>query len=420
MKKILIETAVAVLMLTLLTSCFNKGGGSSGGGSGSGTGGVIPVTSGTVSTVTATAGNSHNQAKDCLLCHNTGLQSSESLVIGGTMYVASSVTNVNDLNYAYVDDLTTAGNGIIRIQFIDNNTNVAVDSIYYTDTSSKGYNAKGNLFILGRMMSSGLLGSYYIRLLDSNGSLIAQSDRVHRFSSAYNSSYPNDPNNMYSCNACHMLVPSGGAPGLLYPNMAHYQGKDCLQCHNAATSARSIGIVPGHAVTAPRPNTTPAPWSATGMFPPPVHSGVVMHSIADSSSTRALTVGGTLYLSATDSNNVCVSSLRLQLLDDNSTAVYDTATYTNAGISGNYGKGNFAIMLLSLASLKGSYFTRILAPDGTILAASALKHDFTTSYSSGTPTDLLNRYSCNACHNTTPQNSAPGLLYPNVNSAKCQ
>ncbi|MBF0555062.1 MAG: hypothetical protein HQK96_10995 [Nitrospirae bacterium] len=79
-KKVPIKTAAAILMVTLLVSCFDKSGGG-GGGSGSGAAVVPSVTSVTVPTVTATAGSSHNQAKDCLLCHNTGLQSSESLVL---------------------------------------------------------------------------------------------------------------------------------------------------------------------------------------------------------------------------------------------------------------------------------------------------------------------------------------------------
>ncbi|MBF0516882.1 MAG: hypothetical protein HQK97_07145, partial [Nitrospirae bacterium] len=345
-------------------------------GSGAVSGGPIVVSTGASGTVTtgnsnASSTGSHYQAQDCLLCHNTQQQSSSNLIIGGTMYNASSVSNVNDLNNCYVDNLNTASPTIVRIQFLDNNTNVAADSIYYMDTSSRGYNAKGNLFILGRMMTN-LLGSYYIRLLDSTGTQIARSNRMHRFLQIYNSAYPNDPNNMYSCNACHMSVPSSGAPGLIYPNMRHNQGKDCLQCHNA-----------------------------------------------DPTSSKALAAGGTLFLTATDTNNVCASYLRLQLTDDNNTPVYDTANFMNAGISGSYGKGNFSIMSLSLPSLKGSYFMNILTPEGTVVASSTLKHDFTTAYNTGTPADLSNRYSCNACHSANPQNDAPGLLYPNINSWKC-
>ncbi|MEO5359760.1 MAG: hypothetical protein H7843_04860 [Nitrospirota bacterium] len=367
-KKILMAAATSMLMLVLV-SCGGGSGGDSGGSSSAGTTGYYyPVTSGT--TISNNSGNSgtvtssaHNQAKDCLLCHTADLQSSSRLTVGGTMYTAASVSSVNDLNYAY--------NGIIRIQFLDNNTNVAADSIYYTDPSSKGYNARGNLFILSRMMPA-LLGNYYIRLLDSTGAQIAKSNRMHRFSYAYNSTNPIDPTNMYSCNACHMAVPSGGAPGLIYPNTSHNQGKDCLQCHNV-----------------------------------------------DPASAKALTVGGTFYLSASDPNNLCSSSLRLQLVDDNATVKYDTANYMNAGISGNYGKGNFSIMTVSLASLTGSYYVKILSPDGTLLAKSSTQHNFTSAYNTTTPADLSNRYSCNACHGMTPLNDAPGLLYPNVNSAKC-
>ncbi|MBF0458984.1 MAG: hypothetical protein HQK99_13935 [Nitrospirae bacterium] len=368
-KQRLIETAAAILMLTLIVSCFEGSGGNAGGSSSS----TVTVTSGNSGTVTTGSSVSHNQAKDCLLCHNTELQSSGNLIIGGTMYIASSVSSVDDLDNCYVDNSNATASSI-RIQFVDNNSNVAVDSNNYIDSFSKGYNARGNLFILGRMMTTNLSGSYYIRLLNSNGVQIAGSNRTHNFLNDYSSTYPNDVNNRYSCNACHLSSPSGGAPGLIYPNMSHNQGKDCIQCHN----------------------TFPA------------------------SDNRTLTVGGTFYSSVNDTSNVCIQSPRLQLLDDSNNVVYDTAAYMNAGISGNYGKGNFSIMSQSLASLKGSYFTRIMAPDGTILAASTLKHDFISSYDNITPADLFNRYSCNACHNTSPSFSAPGLLYPNVNSLKCQ
>ncbi|MBF0319522.1 MAG: hypothetical protein HQL01_06950 [Nitrospirae bacterium] len=367
--KILINTTLAILLLTLIAACGGGSGNDSGSSGSSSTGYYYPVSSSGGGSSTINPGtvpstnNVHNQAKDCLYCHNADLQSSSRLIIGGTMYLASSVTNTGDLNNAY--------SGIVRIQFLDNNTNVVADSVYYTDPSSKGYNAKGNLFILGRMMPA-LLGNYYIKLLDTTGTQIAKSNRMHKFTYAYNSANPIDPNNMYSCNACHLSIPSGGAPGLIYPNVSHNQGRDCLLCHNA-----------------------------------------------DPSSGKVLTVGATLYLSTTDSNNICGTSLRLQLIGDNSTVVYDTATYMNAGISGNYGKGNFSIMALSLPSLNGSYYINILSVDGTVLASSSTRHEFTSSYNSGNPSDPQNRYSCNTCHSTTPANNAPGLLYPNVNSAKC-
>lgn len=157
----------------------------------------------------------------------------------------------------------------------------------------------------------------------------------------------------------------------------HFQGRDCLSCHNV-----------------------------------------------DLAADRHLTIGGTVFLSPDagdidDLSNVCNGSLRIQLLDTDSNVIYDSINYDDPGSKGYKGKGNIFILKRKLASLQGYYYINIVSADGTTIAQSGM-HTFTSSFDKTNPADMSNRYSCNACHSTTPVNGAPGLIYAAVYTDKCK
>lgn len=149
----------------------------------------------------------HFQGRDCLSCHMVDLQAQRHLTVAGTVFKSASV---NDL-----DNLDNVCNGALRLQFLDTSLNTAIDSKDYEDQGSKGYKGKGNVFILNRKLAS-IQGLYFIRILAEDGTQLAQSG-IHQFTSSFDKNNPADISNRYSCNACHSLSPSGGAPGLIYP-----------------------------------------------------------------------------------------------------------------------------------------------------------------------------------------------------------
>lgn len=174
-----------------------------------------------------------------------------------------------------------------------------------------------------------------------------------------------------------MLSACGGGTDIGSGTGWHFQGRDCLSCHNVDLTAE-----------------------------------------------RHLTVGGTLFLSPAvnsvdDLNNACNASLRLQFLDAGFNVVYDSVNYDDPNSKGYNGRGNLFILARRLASLQGLYFIRVMLGDGTMLAQSG-PHSFTSSFDKGNPADLANRYSCNSCHSTNPLNGAPGLMFATLNSDKCK
>ncbi len=191
-----------VLMALIAASCGSGGSGSSSSGSSS----------------TSSSGSTtgwHNQGRDCLYCHNTDLESDKHLVIGGTVFKTMTVSDV--------DNVTDACNTTVYVQFLDPALNVAYDSSSYS--SSEGEHGTGNIFILSRKLAS-LTGEYTIRLITSDGTVIAQSRNRHSFTTgSYDSSNPTDIFNRYSCNACHTAEPQNKAEGYLYPN------RDASKCN---------------------------------------------------------------------------------------------------------------------------------------------------------------------------------------------
>jgi len=156
---------------------------------------------------TITAQGWHMQGRNCLACHNVDLGAEKHLTIGGTVYKTADVTNP--------DDLTQVCGGNIHVNFVDKKTGeVIVSSLDYVDPNSKGYDAKGNIFILSRKLPN-LQGSFIIQIVDDKNNILAVSGE-HTFETGYNNNDPTDDDNRYSCNACHSVSPKEGAPGVIY------------------------------------------------------------------------------------------------------------------------------------------------------------------------------------------------------------
>ena len=154
----------------------------------------------------------HFQGRDCLGCHNVDLQRERHLLVAGTLFKGKEVQDP--------DDLSLACGGKLYLQLLDKSFNTIYDSRDYRDDNSRGTRGKGNLFILLRKLNY-LNGEYYVRIITEDGTTVAQSATLHRFTDI--NSYdprknPYDSANRFSCNTCHRFPdPQGGAPGWLYP-----------------------------------------------------------------------------------------------------------------------------------------------------------------------------------------------------------
>ena len=147
----------------------------------------------------------HFQGRDCLACHNVDLQDERHLFIGGTLFKSSVV---NDQ-----DDLANSCGGEWVINFLDSGSNTIHSSLSFTDSNSKGYKGKGNLFILARMLDS-ISGDYYVQIEDKFGNEVALSNGLHNFTyNNYDITNSADYANRRSCNACHV---TGGATAPLF------------------------------------------------------------------------------------------------------------------------------------------------------------------------------------------------------------
>ncbi len=173
-----------IVALSLIVSGCGEDGGSEGGGT------------------TAVVQGWHFQGRDCLACHNVDLGPTRHLLIGGTLYKSKTVSNKDDLNSV------CGGNFIIN--FLDTNRTNTVplySSALWEDPNSKGYKAKGNLFILSRKLPQFTANSSFImQIKDKNSSIIlAESVLPHNFTiNGYNINNPADSTNRVSCNSCHI------------------------------------------------------------------------------------------------------------------------------------------------------------------------------------------------------------------------
>lgn len=147
----------------------------------------------------------------------------------------------------------------------------------------------------------------------------------------------------------------------------HFQGRDCLLCHNV-----------------------------------------------DLGPDRRLTVAGTVFKRENPDvdriEDACGGNLTIQFLDGNRSAVFDSGDYEEDNSKGNKGKGNVFILQRMLAALRGEYIVRIVSENGVTLTESAEPHRFQSEFDPTLPADPDNTHSCNACHATQPVEGAAGPI----------
>ena len=153
----------------------------------------------------------------------------------------------------------------------------------------------------------------------------------------------------------------------------HYQGRDCLSCHNV-----------------------------------------------DLKESRHLTFGGTIYKnvdvnSSDDLDQVCNTTMKLLLMDTSGNIIVDTSLTQDKTSAGHLGKGNFFVLKRDLPAITGRYIVKIVNEQDKLITSSTI-HSFNTEFNKDEPTDNSNRYSCNSCHNIPSKNRAPGRIYAYDNS----
>ena len=164
-------------------------------------------------TASTAVSDSHFQGRDCLACHNVDLQQERNLLVGGTLFKNLNVSNVNNMSQNCGGDFV--------VEFLNPLSSPAIiTSTDYENLNSKGYQGKGNIFMLSRILGS-LNGDYYIRIKDRLTNItMAQSTTLHSFGAlSYDLTNPADLSNRNSCNTCHQQVGQAGAAGFMYANV---------------------------------------------------------------------------------------------------------------------------------------------------------------------------------------------------------
>lgn len=136
----------------------------------------------------------------------------------------------------------------------------------------------------------------------------------------------------------------------------HFQGRDCLACHNI-----------------------------------------------DLQDERHLVFGGTVYKSEDtndDVQNSCGGKLNVNLWDaGRNNLLFSSKDYVDPNSKGDLGKGNIFILqrMFLPNSLNGNLFVEITDANNTVLTSTL--HQFSAEdYDVNNPTSANNRISCNACH----------------------
>ena len=150
----------------------------------------------------------------------------------------------------------------------------------------------------------------------------------------------------------------------------HFQGKDCLHCHNV-----------------------------------------------DLKEDSHLAFGATLFQEEPNEANYedpkifCNIPLFLQLKKVDGSIIYNSSKTNTTNDPGFNGEGNVFALLQKQAIPSGSYLVSIVNKSDDILLDSATTHTFNSNYNPDKTDDDSNRYSCNACHRIDGQ-AAP-LSTPN-------
>jgi len=149
----------------------------------------------------------HFQGRDCLACHNVDLGEDKHLLFAGTLYKESNVTDQDNIN--------NSCGGEFVVNFLDSELNTLFSSKDYYDSNSKGYDAKGNLFVLQRENPNLSEGTYMIQITDKDNKVFAVSNLTHKFNlESFDINNSKNNENRISCNSCHNN--SGGTQAPLY------------------------------------------------------------------------------------------------------------------------------------------------------------------------------------------------------------
>ncbi len=151
-------------------------------------------------------------------------------------------------------------------------------------------------------------------------------------------------------------------------NGHHFQGRDCLSCHNV-----------------------------------------------DLENEKHLGFGGSVFttnaLDPDDKSTYCNKPLFVQFLDSNGDIAFDSNDTNKLSDPGFKGVGNFFTLIRNDTVPSGSYTMRVYASDGTTIKQSSnTSHTFTSKFDKDNPQDSNNRYSCNACHSI---GGSKGLIVSN-------
>jgi hypothetical protein len=143
----------------------------------------------------------------------------------------------------------------------------------------------------------------------------------------------------------------------------HFQGKDCMACHNVELKQ---------------------PLSQQ--------------------------FAGTLFANSTGTKR-CKVTPYIELYDPSGDITFSGQFQTSYS-----GDGNFAYFNPT-NKVSGNFLVRILDKEGALLSQSTLSHNFNDTYQINSPSDTQNRFSCNACHSQNPAGGAPGVLHVNIADA---
>ncbi len=159
----------------------------------------------------------------------------------------------------------------------------------------------------------------------------------------------------------------------------HFQGRDCLACHNI-----------------------------------------------DLGEDKHLLFAGTLYKESnvTDQDNidnVCGGELVVNFLDKDLNTIFSSKNYHDSNSKGNDAKGNLFVLQRANPNLsEGSYYVQITDKYSNVLASSSTaSHAFNLQpYDLKNPQNAANRIACNSCHNSSGGTQPP--LYVQINQNLCK
>ena len=148
----------------------------------------------------------HFQGRDCLACHNIDLGEDKHLLFAGTLYKDQNVTDQDNIE-------NTCG-GEFVVNFLNASLEPVFSSQAYEDSNSKGYDAKGNIFVLNRENPNLSADRYYVQIKNkATDKVLAVSNYTHKFNlEAYDINNAKNYENRVSCNSCHNNSKGDTAP----------------------------------------------------------------------------------------------------------------------------------------------------------------------------------------------------------------